>query len=125
MLNLDTHILIHALQGGLNDDERLLLSEHQWSIASIVLWELAKLKQLGRITIDLDDRDVNQCLDRLHVWPLSLAIARTSTHLDFSGDPADELIAATSVVNHVPLVTRDARIRVSKVVPFAWLAMMG
>ena len=34
-------------------------------------------------------------------------------------DPANELIAATSVVHNVPLATRDRRIRRSKVVPIA------
>jgi predicted nucleic acid-binding protein len=33
--------------------------------------------------------------------------------------PADELIAATSVVHRVPLVTRDRQIRRSKLVPLA------
>jgi PIN domain nuclease of toxin-antitoxin system len=39
--------------------------------------------------------------------------------LDFKSDPADELIAATSLTYRVPLLTRDARIRTSKLVPFA------
>jgi PIN domain nuclease of toxin-antitoxin system len=39
--------------------------------------------------------------------------------LDFQSDPADELIAATSVVHKVPLLTRDRRILSSNVVPFA------
>jgi PIN domain nuclease of toxin-antitoxin system len=39
--------------------------------------------------------------------------------LDFRGDPADEIIAATSVVHHVSLVTRDRQIRRSKLVPLA------
>lgn len=34
-------------------------------------------------------------------------------------DPADELIAATSLVHNVPLLTRDAKLRRSKVVPLA------
>ena len=55
----------------------------------------------------------------MHVWPLDLDVARTATRLDFRSDPADELIAATSVVHGVPLLTRDARIRRSKVVPLA------
>ena len=46
-------------------------------------------------------------LSRLHVWPIDLTIARASTRLDFSSDPADEIIAATSVVHSVPLLTRD------------------
>jgi PIN domain nuclease of toxin-antitoxin system len=39
--------------------------------------------------------------------------------LDFRGDPADEIIAATSVVHRAPLLTRDRQIRRSKVVPLA------
>ncbi len=38
--------------------------------------------------------------------------------LDFKSDPADELIAATSIVYQVPLVTRDKKMRRSKLVPF-------
>ena len=54
-------------------------------------------------------------------WPstIDLAVARQSTRLDFQGDPADELIAATSVVHDVPLLTRDRRIRRSELVPLA------
>lgn len=119
MLNLDTHVLIYALRGDLRPRERELLATDSWGIAAIVLWELAKLAQLGRLTIDLDDPEVKVALSRLHVWPLDLEIARASTRLDFRGDPADELIAATSVVHRIPLLTRDRRIRRSKIVPFA------
>lgn len=40
------------------------------------------------------------------------------TH-DFKSDPADEIIAATSLVHRVPLLTRDRKIKKSKIVPFA------
>jgi PIN domain nuclease of toxin-antitoxin system len=39
--------------------------------------------------------------------------------LDFRADPADEIIAATSIVHRIPLRTRDARIRRSALVPLA------
>ena len=119
MLNLDTHILVHALRGDIKPGERKLLANASWSIASIVFWELSKLLQLGRITLDLDNPEVTTAFASLHVWPLDLEVARVSTQLDFTGDPADELIAATSVVHHVPLVTRDRRILRSKMVPLA------
>ena len=119
MLNLDTHILIHALRGDVRPSERVLLAAQPWSVAAIVLWELAKLARLGRITLDLDDPDVGNTLASLHVWPLDLSVARASTRLDFRGDPADELIAATSIVHGIPLLTRDRRIRRSKIVPLA------
>jgi PIN domain nuclease of toxin-antitoxin system len=36
--------------------ERALLSNETWSISAIVLWEIAKLSELGRIELDLDHR---------------------------------------------------------------------
>jgi PIN domain nuclease of toxin-antitoxin system len=119
MLNVDTHVLLYAVTGALRPRERRLLSADRWSISAIVLWEIAKLAQLGRIALDLDDADVVRVLARVHVWPLTREIARTSTRLDLRGDPADELIAATSVVHKIPLVTRDRALLKSRIVPFA------
>jgi PIN domain nuclease of toxin-antitoxin system len=119
MLNLDTHILLGALAGELTRREREVLAREPWSIAAIALWEIGKLAELGRIAVDLDDPDFIRTLARIHVWPLTLDVCRAIRGLDFRGDPADELIAATSVVHRVPLVTRDARIRRSRRVPLA------
>ena len=119
MLNLDTHMLVFALNGELRPAERALLAQNRWSVAAIVLWELAKLIDLGRIDMDLDDHDVSRILNRIQIWPLDLAVARASTCLDFESDPADQLIAATSIVHNIPLLTRDRVIRRSKLVPLA------
>ena len=119
MLNLDTHILIHALMGKLTARERVLLAGEPWSISAIVLWEVAKLRQRKRISIDLDSAEWSQVLAQVHVWPLDLAVSRAIAKLDFESDPADEIIAATSIVHNVPLVTRDRRILRSKMVPLA------
>jgi PIN domain nuclease of toxin-antitoxin system len=119
MLNLDTHILLHAVTGDLRPAERRLLSNRRWSISAIVLWEIAKLAQLGRIEVDLDDAEVVRTLGAVEVWPITPEIAVTSTRLDLASDPADELIAATSVVHKVPLVTRDPKLLKSRLVPLA------
>ncbi len=119
MLNLDTHILISAFVSDLSAKERKLLSSDQWSISAIVLWELCKLAQLNRIELDLDDPEIIHKLLQIHTWPLSLEVCRAITSLDFKSDPADEIIAATSIVHNVPLVTRDKRIRNSTIVPLA------
>lgn len=119
MLNLDTHMLVHALAGDLRPAEGKLLAGDAWGLSAIVLWELAKLVQLGRLALDLDDPGLAAALREIHVWPVDLAVATTSTRLDFRGDPADELIAATSIVHRAPLVTRDRVIRRSKLVPLA------
>jgi PIN domain nuclease of toxin-antitoxin system len=119
MLNLDTHVVLHALAGALTARERRLLSRDTWSISAIVLWEIAKLCELGRIEVDLDDPELSRALARIHTWPLTFEICRAVRSLDFRGDPADELIAATSLIHRVPLVTRDRRLRASRVVPLA------
>lgn len=119
MINLDTHVLVYALAGNLTAKERRLLSSERWGISAIVYWELAKLVQLGRISLDLTDREVIRVLSSLHVWPVDLAVSIQSTQLDFDADPADELIAATSVVHDVPLLTRDRRILRSRMVSLA------
>jgi hypothetical protein len=64
-------------------------------ISAIVWWELAKLVQLGRVDLDLGSPELIKALASV------------------------ELIAATSVVHSVPLLTRDRRIRRSKMVPLA------
>jgi PIN domain nuclease of toxin-antitoxin system len=119
MLNLDTHILLYAVSGSLTPREHQLLSQDRWSVSAIVLWEIAKLAQLGRIEVDLDDAEVIRALASVQVWPITIEVARTSTRLDVRVDPADELIAATSVVHNVALVTRDRRLRRSKLIPLA------
>ncbi len=119
MLNLDTHILIDALEGTLKPSERRILAGDRWSISAIVLWELAKLAQLGRIEFDVDDRRIGRTLRQIHTWPLTVEVCRASCQLDFRSDPADELIAATSIVHDVPLVTRDRMVLGSGLVPLA------
>ena len=119
MLNLDTHVLLHAVGGKLTAREERLLRANRWSISSIVLWEIAKLAQLKRIEIDLDDSEVTRVLAGIHVWPITAEVARSSTRLDVHADPADELIAATSLVHKVSLVTRDRKLLSSKLVPLA------
>ena len=117
MLNLDTHVLLYAVAGSLRPREARLLRADRWSISAIVLWEVAKLARLGRIAADLEDPEVVRVLARIHVWPLTREVAVASTRLDVRGDPVDELIAATSVVHNVPLVTRDRALLKSRTVP--------
>lgn len=119
MLNLDTHVLIHAFAGDLRRRESGLLRSRRWGISGIVLWELATLAQTGKIEFDLGDHEVVQTLSGVQTWPITLDVVRAIERLDFKGDPADEIIAATSLVHRVPLLTRDKRILASKVVPLA------
>ena len=119
MLNLDTHVLIHAMTGEVTPRESRILRNSSWGVSAIVLWELVKLAELGRIEINLDDPELDRFLVNVHVWPLTLEVVRALRRLDFRSDPADEIIAATSLVHSAPLVTRDRKLRKSKTVPLA------
>jgi PIN domain nuclease of toxin-antitoxin system len=119
MLNLDTHILLMFVAGTASAAEFRCATSQSLAISDIVLWEIAKLIQKGRPHFDVGDPDDQSWLHSLTVLPISPEIAWRSTHLDFTSDPADEIIAATSIVEKAPLLTRDARIRRSRLVPLA------
>ncbi len=117
MLTLDTHIVVALLGGELSDRERELVTSDSLAVSDIVLWELAKLVELGRLELDLEDVEFQIFLRSVTILPITIEIARVSTDLDFTSDPADEIIAATSIVERSPLLTRDRRILKSKMVP--------
>jgi len=119
MLNLDTHMVVAVLSGDLTESEHDLVSTEPLSVSSIVLWELAKLVQLRRLALDMDAPEFREFLRHVVIFPITLAIARKSTDLDFRSDPADEIIAATSLIEQAPLLTRDKKMRRSRVVPIA------
>ncbi|HEV2176856.1 MAG TPA: PIN domain-containing protein [Terriglobia bacterium] len=119
MLNLDTHILVFFAAGNLAPQEYDCVAKQELVISDIVFWELAMLEEDGRLSVDLEDTLFRSFLRTIRVIPISLEISRQSTQLDFSSDPADEIIAATSVVEKIPLLTRDRRIRKSRMVPLA------
>lgn len=120
MLNLDTHVVIYMFSGELTDREQALLATEPLGISSIVLWEIARLRELGRISAGLEHAGLCRLLSKLHVWEIDQDVCRAMVRdLDFESDPADELIAATSIVHRAPLVTRDRKLLGSRVVPLA------
>jgi PIN domain nuclease of toxin-antitoxin system len=102
----------------LTDAERKVLAPEEWGISDIVLWEIEMLYGRGRIAFGLDHPPLAEALRRLKIWPITREICLQLRSLDFHSDPADEIIAATSLAYDVPLVTRDMRIRSSKLIRF-------
>jgi len=115
MLNLDTHILLDAAAGKLTSAERATLErDPRWGVSAIVLWEIEKLHAAGRLRMGLDEPKFATFLEAVEVLPVDVQVCLQLRQLDFQADPADEIIAATSLAHHVPLVTRDQRLRGSR-----------
>ena len=125
-LILDTHVLLWWLAdaGQLSPAqtralERAEAAREPVAVASITLWEIAKLAERGRVrfdqTVDVVLEEIEQH-PSLHIVPLDARIALESTRLGdrIPTDPADQLIVATARVHGLRLITADERIRSSK-----------
>jgi PIN domain nuclease of toxin-antitoxin system len=68
------------------------------------------------------ESSVRETVARVILKPVTAEIAALALRLPgpFPRDPADRLIASTAMVEGMPLVTADARIRQSKVLDTVW-----
>ncbi|NTV54793.1 MAG: type II toxin-antitoxin system VapC family toxin [Syntrophaceae bacterium] len=93
-------------------------------ISAISCWELAKLVEKGRIgfsipTLAWIQRSLHEY--DIRMVELTAEIAVESTLLrGMHADPADQIIAATSRVTGMPLVTSDKRLRQLQGVETIW-----
>lgn len=127
-LLLDTHVLLWWLldSGQLSAAqvqalERAEASSEPVGLASISLWEVAKLAERGRIELRQAADGFFEDLENhpgVSILPLTGRIALESTRLgpSFHRDPVDQILAATARVHGLRLVTTDERIRQSRVV---------
>jgi PIN domain nuclease of toxin-antitoxin system len=118
---LDTHVLLHWLEHGkrLSRQQKRIIDrcgpQNPLLVASITLWEIATLYELGRIRLRLPLRD---WLEAAAAPPLvecvsiSPAIAAEVAVLPptFHRDPVDRILVATARVLGATLLTQDERI---------------
>ncbi len=95
------------------------------AVASVSLMELAQLVANGDIAIPRTPTEWLRRLvvdSRFAVRELTTEIAAVAAFLPptFPADPFDRVIAATAIVERMPLVTSDARIQGSRVVETIW-----
>lgn len=122
MILLDTHIWVWWVQDPhkLSQPHRSKLQEQEQAgeigVSAISLWEIAKLVELGRLSLPCSVENwLAQALTYpgITLLPLTVEIAVSSTRLPdgFHRDPADQIIVATARVLDCPLMTVDQRIR--------------
>jgi prevent-host-death family protein len=93
------------------------------AVADITLWELAWLAQNGRIVVAGSvESFLRETVARVILKPVTPEIVALGVRLppEFPKDPADRMIAATAMVEGMPLVTADTHIRRSKAVETIW-----
>jgi PIN domain nuclease of toxin-antitoxin system len=128
MIVLDTHAWIFLA----DDPKRLgkgarraIAKADRLGVAAVSLWELALLVEKRRLSLDRELLPwmLDALADpRLELLPLSPAVVAAAHQLRgaLDGDPGDRIITATALVEGASLVTKDARITESGLVPVIW-----
>ena len=128
MILLDTHILVWLLVAPekLSSKARKAIRAARKSgplaLSAISLWEIAWLAENKRIAIDVSvESFVKKCATYVEVFPITTQIAVRSVQFpdSYPKDPQDRLIGATALVEGIRLLTHDAQIIRSGLVPLA------
>ena len=122
MIVADTHIIIwNALKPEMlsrKAEKAISAANNSDGIifCDISLWEIAMLMHKGRLSIDVEYLEFIKLIleSNNYVYRgITPEIARLSAELfsDNNKDPADRIIAATSIIENAKLVTADKKLR--------------
>jgi len=118
-LLLDTHYLIWDLQGHPRFERAIpILEEYGAEVyfSAISYWELGMLVGKGKISLPFSIDQFFSDLIRLRGYKVMQVTAKVADVVarhaqDINGDPADRVIAATSIVHGAQLLTADPDLR--------------
>ena len=131
MIVVDTHVIIwDALRPELlSDSAKEALSQANENegilLCDISLWEIAMLVKKGRISLGISYQEFIRLVllsKNYQLQCITPEIAELSTQLseDINNDPADRIIAATSLVMGIPLVTADSNLNQTDSLTTIW-----
>jgi len=127
MITLDTCSLVwlSLSPDKLSKNANKAIKNNSLIMSDISLWEIAMLTKSGRLIIDTSYSEYIELLLSLfgiQVNPITPEIAKISVEFDDSvnHDPADRIIAATSLVEDAPLVTADKNLIKAKIINTIW-----
>lgn len=118
-LILDTHVYLWFI----TDDERLpknikaLLERADTALylSSVVVWEIAIKRSIGKITLSSDlDQLISETIQQYRLIPLPISIphgVRAGELPHLHRDPFDRMLVAQSIVEDIPIVTGDTLIQ--------------
>ena len=131
MIVVDTHVIIwDALKPEMlskkakkniahaNENDGIMFCE-------ISLWEIALLVKKERISIDISFQNFIKLIfssNKYQFQGITPDIAELSTQLpeEVNKDPADRIIAATSLIHHIPLITKDSNLLKANSITTIW-----
>ncbi len=127
MITLDTCsiVCLSLSPDRLSKNANKAIKNNSLIMSDISLWEIAMLTKSGRLIIDTSYSEYIELLLSsfgIQVNPITPEIAKISVEFDDSvnHDPADRIIAATSLVEDAPLVTSDKNLIKAKIINTIW-----
>ena len=129
MILLDTCAIIwDALEPGkLSTDAKTAMesNEGELIICDISIWEISMLIKRKRLVVDFPASGFISLLlqsRNFRIQDITPEIAELSVNFgsQINNDPADRLIAATSVLRNAPIITADQNLRDATVVETIW-----
>jgi PIN domain nuclease of toxin-antitoxin system len=89
------------------------------------LWEIAMLVKKERISVDISFQNFIKLIfssNKYQFQGITPDVAELSTQLpeEVNKDPADRIIAATSLIHNIPLVTKDSNLLKADSITTIW-----
>jgi PIN domain nuclease of toxin-antitoxin system len=124
---LDTHALIWYLSGSseISQSTREIIDNPLFpihiSLASI--WEMAIKMKSGKLSIDFEFQEFQNILSKEKIRIISVKLEHISKLFELENhhrDPFDRMIIAQSIVENLPIITKDGNISKYSEVEVVW-----